>query len=743
MSKGHNRGRFRVIFLTGVALAASGVMSAQAAIETVVVTAEKRPENIQAVPAAVSVISAQELGRNDISGVDELQQLAPSLTFTDSPNSRGDGFNIRGIGTQNFSDGVEPSVSTVVDGVVLGRQAMSVFDLMGIQRIEVLRGPQGTLFGKNASAGVINIVTKQPSDHNYADAQVSYGSLNEVKLAGDANVVLTHNLYALITGYSITRDGTGVNIHNGQQINNDNQWALRGRMLYRPNSYTKLLLTADYAKINNNCCIATPLIASPLYAAVIAPLKAGPSQQNANFNSPTFLKQSSWGVSLEADIDLGFASLTSISAYRGFHDYDNNDDGDLSPLSLLSVNNAVQNQHQFTQEVRIASPNSARLRYTLGAFLFDQKVGSTTQQSGSFGTPYLLGSNVARSIDTTNYAFFGQASYKLVTHLRLIGGFRWTHDDMNALFERSKTPGAVAGFPGQALLSLTPIKASDNYLTYKGGLQYHLTKTKMVYFTAASGFKGAAINLLNNLTAVQITSGQAVLKPETSTDYEIGYKSQFWHQRAIVNLTGFWTDYSNFQAQSYDPSTASFILANAGALRTRGVEAELEVQPIDGMTVSSNASYTQATFQNYFSSCYPGQTAAQGCAGIPPRENLAGATLANAPKFTFNVSANYDFEIPHIQKTGFVQVNYYHTSQIQFSNNQDPHTIQPGYGIVDASVGVQTENGSYTASLFVKNLLDQRYATTIFANSFLAGSYGQIMPADARRLIGIRLAAHF
>ncbi len=733
----------QAVLLASIAISAYAIAPASAKIETIIVTAEKRSQNLQTVPASVSVISNLQMKRSDINSISELQQLAPSITFSDGPNARGQGINIRGIGTQNFSDGVEPSVSTVVDGVVLGRQAMSVFDLMGIKRIEVLRGPQGTLFGKNASAGVVNIITKQPSNRNSLDAQLSYASLNEVKAQASANVALAHNLDALITGYSVTRDGTGTNIHTGQSFNNDNEWGLRGRLLYRPSRMVKFLLTVDYARINNNCCVATPLIASPLYAAIIAPLKAGPQQRNANYNTPTFEKQTSWGVALETDVNLGFASLTSITAYRGFHDHDNNDDGDLSPLPLLAVNSGLQNQHQFTQELRIASPDGTKLRYTLGAFLFQQRVASFTQQSGSFGTPYNLGSNVNRSISTTNYAFFGQASYDLITHLRVIGGFRWTHDSMDAEFARINTPGTVAGFPGQPPLAQTPIKASDNNLSYKTGLKYNVVKNVMLYATVASGFKGAAINLLNNLTAGEIASGTAVLKPETSTDYEVGMRSQFWDRRATINLTGFWTHYSNFQSQSYDPATASFVLANAGALRTRGVEADLALHPISGLTLSSNASYTEATFLNYISSCYPGQTAALGCAGAPARQNLAGAVLANAPKMTFNLSANYDFEIPRINKLGFVYASYYHTSKIQFSNNQDPHTIQPAYGILNFSVGVETENGHYSLSLFAKNLLDQHFASIIFANSFLAGSYSQIMPADAQRIIGVRVAAHF
>ncbi|HTO40334.1 MAG TPA: TonB-dependent receptor plug domain-containing protein, partial [Rhizomicrobium sp.] len=200
----------RIALLAGAAvLALSSAAIAQ--IETVTVTAEKRAEPLQDVPVSVSAISSQALLRSNITGISELQQLSPSITFSDSANTRGQGINIRGIGTQNFSDGVEPSVSTVVDGVVLGRQAMSVFDLVDIDRVEVLRGPQGTLFGKNSSAGVLSIITKAPTADPEFMMGASYGSLNQVKLKASANGAVTDDVDARVSGYFMRRDGTGTN----------------------------------------------------------------------------------------------------------------------------------------------------------------------------------------------------------------------------------------------------------------------------------------------------------------------------------------------------------------------------------------------------------------------------------------------------------------------------------------------------------------------------------------------------
>ncbi|HEY4123921.1 MAG TPA: TonB-dependent receptor [Rhizomicrobium sp.] len=754
-------GLARAALMAGAAIVGLSAQ-AQAQIETVTVTAEKRSEPLQDVPIAVTAISSQMLERSNINGVSELQQLSPSITFSDSANSRGQGLNIRGVGTQNFSDGVEPSVSTVVDGVVLGRQAMSVFDLVDIDHVEVLNGPQGTLFGKNSSAGVLNIVTKKPTADPEFMAGVSYGSLNEVKLKASANGAISDDVDARVSGYFTRRDGTGTNLYDNGDVNNDKQWALRGKVLYTPMERLQILVTGDYENIDNTCCQEVPRSASPGYAALIAPVIASPKNFNGNYDGATFLQQHSGGASVQADYDLGGSSITSITAYRAFHDYDNNDDGDITPLPIISLNNGIQDQSQFTQELRWQSTDDGPLQYTVGAYFFDQWLNAHTRQTATGVVPALgaalcatapCSSDVVRSIDTTSVSLFGQGTYRVTDFFRIIGGLRWTTENLDAAFARFNSPGYGAGFQFQQPLARTPIKADDSNVSYKVGAQFDVMQDVMAYFTVTSGFKGAAINLLNNISAAQIANGEAALAPETSTAYEAGLRTQFWDKRAVVNLTGFWTKYENFQAQSFDATQLLFTLSNAGALRTRGIEADIDVQPLAGLTLSGNAAYTEATFLDFTSNCYPGQTAAQGCMpaipaapghpATPARQSLAGATLANAPKFSFTLNADYDFPIDQIDKVGYIHVSYHHTSDVQYNSNQDPNSIQKAYGLVNASIGLEPEDGSYNISLFAKNLFDQHYASFIAANGLFAGSYAQLMPEDARRILGVSATVNF
>ncbi|HTO39759.1 MAG TPA: TonB-dependent receptor, partial [Rhizomicrobium sp.] len=589
----------------------------------------------------------------------------------------------------------------------------------------------------------------------------SYGSLNQVKLKASANGAVTDDVDARVSGYFMRRDGTGTNIFDGGDINNDKQWALRGKVLYTPTDKLRVLVTGDYANIDSTCCQYVPRSASAGYAAVIAPVIASPKNFNGNYDGDTFLKQHSGGASVQADYDLGSSSITSITAYRGFHDYDNNDDGDISPLPLVNLNNGIQDQSQFTQELRWQSTDDGPFQYTVGAYFFDQWLNSTTRQTaiGALcgGGTTGCGSDVARSISTTSISLFGQSTYRVTDFFRLIGGLRWTHENLDAAFARSTVlglntnPNLNIGFQGQAALARTPIHADDSNVSYKVGAQVDVAEDVMAYFTVTSGYKGVAVNLLNNLGAAQIARGDAVLKPEISTAYEAGVRTQFWDKRAVVNLTGFWTKYDDFQAQAFDATLFTFSLSNAGALRTRGLEADIQVQPLAGLTLSGNAAYTEATFLNYTSNCYPGQIvgclpavpAAPPNPAIPARQNLAGATLANAPKFTFTLGGDYDFAIEQFHKVGYIHVSYHHTSDVQYSSNQDPRTIQKAYGLMNVSIGIEPEDGSYTVSLFAKNLFDQRYASSIIANGLFAGSYAQILPQDARRILGVSATVNF
>ncbi len=753
-----------VAFITASALPAAAQTGPNDADQAeIIVTAQKREQSLQDVPVSVNVLSGEALETNRISSIEELQVLTPSLSFTNSANSRGQGLSVRGIGTLNFSDGVEPSVSTVIDGVVIGRQAQSVFDLIDIERVEVLRGPQGTLFGKNASAGVISIVTQRPSLNDAELAgSVSYAELDEVKVRASASApIIADTLAARLTGYYIKRNGPIRNLFNGKDVNDQDQWGLRGKLLYAPSDNFDILIIGDYAEIDRACCIWTARTANPttryfgasgpLRSSLLTAITAGPTNRQVRFDAPTFLRQKSWGLSAEASWQLGDNTVTSITAYRKFNLFDNND-ADTAPVDVLNLNNADQDQRQFTQELRIASPTGKTLEYVVGMFYFDQKVATSTQVAGTFGAVLpagrVLGSQIDRAVTTKNAAAFGELTLNASEALRFVAGARLTSEVLRARFLRFNLPGALGAAPNAgAPLNVPALKADDTAWSYRLAAQYDVNDDVMVYASHSRGYKGVALNMLNNLSAALVASREAVLRPEISKNYELGLRSTWLDNKLLVNLTGFWTTFDDFQAQSFNPALAAFVLDNAGKLRTRGVELEATIKPADGLSFSANAAYTDAEIRSFLGNCYPGQTAAQGCTGTPARQNLAGKRINNAPKIAVSVSGNYQAPLSD-DLSLYLNGTYSYRSKVNFSLNQDPNTIQHGYGIFNTSIGLGATDGQWRLSAFAKNLFDKNFATTIFATPFdpVAGApvgYSQILTEGAQRIVGVALDFRF
>jgi iron complex outermembrane receptor protein len=745
-------------------------LAASASTDTsneVVVTARKRVERLQDVPVSVAVVSGAKLQQQHITSVEELTQVSPSLSFTDAANTRGQGLTIRGVGTLSFSDGVEPDVSTVIDGVVLGRQAMTVFDLIDVNQVEVLRGPQGTLFGKNSSAGVLSITTAAPMNTFGGEYSATYETLNEVKLQGSVTgPIVDGKLDGRLTAYANYGDGYITNVFNGQKLNGDDQWGLRGKLLFTPNENLDVTVIGDYENIRESCCVATirsaPRTTSYFgvpYATLIG-VTPGPYNEAVDSNGENYLHQNSEGVSVQADQKIGSSTLTSITAYRSFHDKDNND-ADLSPIDIFDVNSADQTQDQFSQELRLASASGQNLEYVAGLYYFYQDLTTTTHAAGNLGavpSPEFLGSMVHRGITTNNEAAFGQATWHVTDHFSIIAGGRYTAEQLKAFFDRSTLPGAVAATP--ASIAGPPLQANnlgsdETNFSYKLGGQYAFTPDLMAYFSYARGFKGAALNLLNFLPASLVANGQYEVPPELSTSYEAGLRSSMFNRRLQINLTGFITDFKGFQATAFDPTIDANTLVSAGALRSQGIELEVLANPLPGLTLTGNLAYTDARFTDFPNGpCFPGETllANSPChvvAGVFV-QNLKGAVLNNAPKVSFNLGGAYVRPLPWKSDLDeFVDVNYAYRSDANYSLSGDPMTVQKAYGLVNLNLGVQGHGGVWRLSLFAKNLLDQHYASLIYASSFQGGNaatlagYSQFIPQGARRIIGVSLDGKF
>jgi iron complex outermembrane receptor protein len=728
--------------------AAAQAPSGSAEVEEVIVTAQRREERLQNVPVAVTVVSGDQLAQRQTYSAESLVQSVPSLTFRKGTTNVNSALNIRGIGTISFSSGSEPAVSTVVDGVVLARSGQAFFDFFDIERIEVLRGPQGTLFGKNASAGVVSIVTKHPSATPTGFIEGSAFEGNEYRLRAGVSGPITDTLGGGLTAVYGKYDGNAKNRYDGSDANGYERFGVRGKLEWKPTSDLTVTGIADWVNGVDNASADIIGFTTPGNAIIgqLAPVIPGPKNRDINNDVAPVTKDSNWGVSGQVDYNIGDYTLTSITAYRGWGNTEVRDGDFTSSLGHIvgtasSRDFGVLDFHQFSQEVRLASPTDQFISYVVGAYYYhtDQdnffnrlnvSCTATTLAAGACATgssTFALQSNGTANFNTqlTNYAAFGQATVNFTDKFRGIVGLREGHDKVEYDFARvssfaADTPGVRASF---ARAGSTTKEGSSGRL----GLQYDVSPAVTTYVNYARGYKGPAINVFFNMQGFDTIP----LSPETSNAYEAGVKSKLFENRLVLNVAAFDTEYKGFQTTSLDNVLGSIVsrLINAGDVSTKGVEADFTARPTQALTLSGGAAYTKARIDKF--NCPAGSPAS--CAAHD------GKTLPYAPKWKANLSADYQLELPSLPFDMAFNASYVWQSDTQFDIDQNPLGIQKGYGILDAGISLVDRDGRYRLSLVGKNLGDQYYTTAKIPGAFVR----QQAPRDAERYFGVVLRANF
>lgn len=730
----------------------------------IIVTAQKRAQNLQDVPVAITVVSGDQLERANVNSAEQLFQRVPTLTFRKGNTNKDSALSIRGVGTISFSSGVEPSVSTVIDGVVYARTGQQTSDFLDVERIEVLRGPQGSLFGKNASAGVINIVTREPDDAfgGYVDAAWYEG--NEYRIRGSLGGALSDGLKASLTGFWSQYAGNAINVFNGNRVNGYEHWGVRGKLIAEPTDAVKVTLIADYSK-NSDDGFADSIgtvFSSPFNNAVfipsLAPLTLDGKNQDIDNDLDPYTKDKNSGVSAQVDIDLGAASITSITAYRHWYNYQQRD-GDFRSDAPTYVNTGTASgdvrSHdrgdlkfdQFTQELRLASTGPQFLEYVAGLYFYKTKevdffnrtvtaCTASTLPTVNGLTPCAAGSstyttnqgNADFTTKLTSYSAFGQLTANISDDFRAIGGLRYTNDKVSYDFARVST--SATAFPGvnPGFASAGSIK--DNGWSGNAGLQYDLSDDIMAYSMYTRGYKGPALNVFFNMQARD--TGR--IDPETSNAYEVGLKTRLFDRRLTVNIAGFYAKYDNYQANFLDLVAGQVVtrLTNAGTVSTRGIEMDFNASLTDNFSLSGGLNYTDAHINQFI--CPTG--AAVTCA-----DAINGKPLPFAPKYKGTVTV--DWRLP-LNIDGFdVDLNssLAYQSRTQFDINQNPNAFQSAYAIWDAGITVRTDDDKYSLSFLVKNLTDKHFVIQRIPNgtSFMR----QITPRDAERYFGVTGRVNF
>jgi iron complex outermembrane receptor protein len=782
---------------------------AQQAGGDIVVTARRRSETVQNVPIAISVIGGTALAETGAYNVNRLQQLQPTLQFY-STNPRNSAANIRGLGAPFglTNDGIEQGVGIYVDGVYYSRIASATFDFTDTERIEILRGPQGTLYGKNTTAGAINIYTRPPSFEPEARVELTGGNYDFFQGKASVSGPLVDDTLALRLSTSVTtRRGTIYNVRQDEYQNSQDNLSLRGQLLWRASDDLKLTLYADYNRQDPTCCVqyyartgATQRPLNRQYAALAAAQGYAVPSTNAfdrvaDVDSPLRARQELGGASLVAEWDLGAGTLTSISAYR-FWDWLPSNDRDFIGLSITPVSANPSQQEQFTQELRYASTGKNSLDYVFGAFYFYQTVdtqglqvqgpaasrfllappagGCVVGSTANACNPAVLDGLTSRNtigFENTSAALFGKLTWNATEQLQISPGLRINYDKKQGDYVSVVTTGTGATLgcapAAQGASTVTRDRCGvlapqsyqpefDNW-NVSGDLtvSYDITDDVHYYATYARSYKSGGINLsglpLDAANAPILST--ATVDEETVNHFELGLKTQFADRRATVNVAGFWTEITDYQATVNNQQVGVLrgYLANAGKVRTRGVEVDAAFRPIERLNLYANGAFTDAKYVDFRNApCPPelsggsaqtltggvptGPTSPAGTIGgiSPAFCDISGQWLPGVSKWAFSYGAEFQLPAGSAGMPGQLYAGFDGSYRSKFSSNpsRSLYTDVDGYALSNFRLGYR-EPGSWNAWVWLRNAFDENYYEVLATQS---GSTGLIVgqPGDPR-----------
>ncbi len=777
MRQTQSRPRHRALMLAifGVSsLVAIGPMAAaQGVLEEVVVTAQKREENVAEVPVAVSVLSGDVVQDSFLNNMEDIQQFVPSVSIRQGNTTRNQALTVRGIGTISFSIAAEPSVSTVVDNVVLGRSGQAFADLYDLDRVEVLRGPQGTLFGKNASAGVVNITTKRPTEElsGYIDTQFYQDNeyILRGKIAGPINDQLRGSLVVMDASF----DGFIQNVFNNETVNGYDKRGLRGMLEYDVDDNTNVLFIFEDYSANNDCCADLELRPSGRNPdSEAAPFGTGLDldQRLIDHDFETRTLDDHTAASIQIEKQIGELTLTSITAFR---QWDNTEfrEGDFTsiagdstqpvfgvPFQLHDI--GPQEWRQFSQELRLSSPVGEAFDYQVGLFYWnidsernftrDASCQNNNGQLNAAITNHLqltldqpnatqadvdafianngITCNANDIVSATgfmdteflNYALFGQGNYHFNDQWSMLFGLRFTSDEVS--FNHNRRNNDEFGRRGVGVRPRfsdgnnqfdTNLSGStdDQNLAGKLGVQWDFADNAMAYATYSQGYKGPAFNVFYNMDDDDVNP----INAEESDSFELGTKVTW--DTGYIAVTYFNTEIENFQANDFDDSDGTTItgFTNGGDVESTGFEIDFIWRPTEALSFSGGAAFIDA-------------------------ESTTGAPLPFSPDVRFSLVSAYDWSLAN-GATLRLNGNYVYSDDKLSGNigqTAEVPFLLPDFGLLNASLAYISEDERFTVSLIGKNLTDESFATT-----FAGDGFRYTVPRDADRYFGVSVRLNY
>lgn len=713
-------------------------------LKKVVVTARRREEAAQDVPTPITTLSGANLETQKVYRIQDLQQALPSVNVA-YVHARVSSLAVRGIGNNPASDGLEGSAGVYLDNVYLGRPGMAAFDLLDIEQLDLLRGPQGTLFGKNTTAGVLNITTRGPTFTPESTFEVSGGERGYFQGKGSVSGPLTDTLAGRLAFYRTRDDGYLDNDYDNRKLLGGEREGVRGQLLFKPNDDFSLRWINEYNSENSSSGSAVIYGAGPTFWKNATLVGANPQIGRSNIDGRQNVSVHQNGSSLEANWNLaGGYTLTSISAYRYWH-FNPANDADQLDVSVIKDYGYEVHDRQFSQEIRLASPKGENFDYVVGAYAFKQDLGNRIfsdlgpladlnllPYGVDFNSLNNISSKTNGKIDTESYALFGQATWHLSNRLDFTAGLRGTYEEKTASVERF---APVGGGPTNATGQLIRASQVGAYDSGEIGLHnaapsallslsYRFTDDVLGYASVSHGEKSGGVNLAI-ASAPTAGADSLLVGPERANDAELGIKTQLFDNRVQLNSNIFWTGINGYQATTYyqppGNATGYQLLTNAGTVRSRGVEFEATVLPVRGLTINANGSFNDVTYLDFKNAPCPAERPGNNC-------DLSDERVAGASRWIGNLNGEYKF--PRLDRfEPYIAGSYSYRSKSEGTlDNSDLAKID-GYALANFSTGVRVDygDGVLDASLWLKNAFDKEYylAVGTGSNGLYTASLGQ------------------
>ncbi|PVX45141.1 iron complex outermembrane receptor protein [Flavobacterium sp. 103] len=739
----------------------------------VVVSSRRRIEKAQEVPIAVSVVTGKQAEQAGAFNVNRIKELVPSVQLYSS-NPRNTGINIRGLGSPFglTNDGIDPGVGFYVDGVYYARPAATTLDFIDVERIEVLRGPQGTLFGKNTTSGAFNITSRKPSFKSGADFEVSYGNFAYLQAKASVTGALSQKIAGRLSFSGTQRDGIIDNVATGRPTNTLNNQGIRGQLLYTPSENTNITLAGDITTQHNDGYAQVVAGVAPTqraayrqFNAIIADLNYQLPSLNAfdrkiDHDTPWRSNQDLGGASLNIDTKIGEGTLTSTTAWR-FWTWDPSNDRDFTGLQVLAKSQNPSRQTQFTQEVRYAGQITSKISGVAGVFFIDQtsktkgteesgdaqwRFSQSTTNTALWKTPGLFegyGIKTNAKIHSTSAAVFGQLDWSITERLHVLPGLRYNYDRKDADYDRKTYGGLQTTDP--ALIALKKLVYTDQAFTsdtddtdFSGNLtvSYKVSDKINAYGTYAKSYKPVGVNVagLPSLAGKPILE-LAVIKPEDVNHYEFGVKTSPI-KNSILNLTYFNTDIKDFQTnvQAAELGVNRGYLANADEVRVKGVELDASFIVNKHFAFSGAATYTDGKYVKFTNAPLP----LEETGAAVSFKDVSGTDLPGVSKWAGSLSGEYTKDAKFFANTGkfFIALDGYARSEFSSSPSASKYLIVPGYAIFNGRLGFRATEG-LSVHIWGRNLLDKDYYEQLLPAGGNSGQYAGVI--GDQRTYGITL----